>query len=126
DYFGQGIEGTETSDYELMIPDKPLVINTPATCPPGMVNAPLLPDAANVTKALGVLSYQSAISLANAATFYQQELPKQGWTQAEEPDSTTSATVLSYKQGNQLLSLNLLAKDGGGIMVNIALSRLQE
>ena len=126
DYFGSGVEGRETIEYSLSVPSQPAAVEIPATCPPGMVNTPVLPNAAKVNKSLGVLSYESASSLADATAFYQTELPKQGWTQSDDPVIDKDTALLSYKRGNQMLSMNLSAKAGGGTTVNITLARLQE
>src|SRR6185436_12342831 len=49
DYFGEGIEGTTTLDYELTGVGQPVTIALPDDCPPGLVDAPLLTDATEVS-----------------------------------------------------------------------------
>ena len=51
DYFGKGIEGTLTLDYELTDVGKPAQLQVlPADCPAGMVNVPTLPTCRTLTK----------------------------------------------------------------------------
>jgi hypothetical protein len=105
DYFGEGIEGTLTLDYELTDPNQPVTIQLPQDCPPGMVDAPLLPDASDVEKLPGALSYNTATSLEEAATFYQQEIPKLDWTLGGTADVSESAALLTYKKDRQIMTV---------------------
>ena len=76
---GEGIQGTQTIDYELTEPNAAAAIQLPEDCPPGMVDAPLLTDAANVKRYPGSLTYTSATSVKEAAAFYQEQLSQAGW-----------------------------------------------
>lgn len=120
DYFGEGIEGTLTLDYQLTAPNQPVTLQLPEDCPPGLVDAPLLPDAANVEKSPGLLSYQTASSLQDALDFYEKSLPGLGWEAEMEPVVTEDSAALSYRQGQQSLSIFLTAMDGK-VTVDIAL-----
>ncbi|HSB02870.1 MAG TPA: hypothetical protein VLE49_19635 [Anaerolineales bacterium] len=119
-YFGEGIEGTLTLVYALTAPNQPVTLQLPEDCPPGMVDAPLLPDAANVENSPGLLSYQTTSSLQDAVAFYEEKLPGLDWEAEMEPVVTDDAAALSYRQGNQSLSIFLTAKDGK-VTVDIAL-----
>ena len=112
DYFGEGIEGTLTWDYELTDVNGPLTFALPADCPAGMVNAPLLPDASNVLKMPSVLTYDTASSPADAAAFYQQQIPDLGWKLVGEPTITDAAKLLGFTQGDQEMSVVITAGDG--------------
>lgn len=125
DYFGEGIEGTLTLDYELTNPNQPVTIQLPADCPPGMVDAPLLPDASNVTKGPGILSYETATTLADAAAFYQEQIPALGWTLESEPNSEESLAFLNYKKGSQSMVILLTASENT-TTVHILLENSQE
>ncbi len=78
-YFGEGTEGTLTYDYELTAINQPAAIILPEHCPPGLVDAPMLADAANVENSPGLTMYETASSLEDVLAFYEQELPKLGW-----------------------------------------------
>lgn len=105
DFFGEGIEGTLTTDYQLTDPGMPVVIQLPEDCPPGLVDAPLLADASNVMNLGGVLSYDSSVSVQDAAAFYRQELITLGWKQAAEPALADSGGTLVYTRNGQKLTL---------------------
>lgn len=111
DYFGEGIEGTMTLSYELTGPNQPVTIQLPDDCPPGLVDAPLLPDAANVEKTPGALTYDTSTSVAEVAAFYQEQIPSLGWTLEGEPTIAESVAFLIYKKDGQNLSVILTASD---------------
>jgi hypothetical protein len=125
DYFGEGVEGTLTLDYELTGINQPVSMKLPEDCPPGLVGAPMLADAANVVNVPGTLAYDTATSLAEASAFYQQQLPGLGWEPDGQPDVAATATVLNYKQGDQQLTV-ILATNGDLTTVNVVLGRLPE
>jgi hypothetical protein len=111
DYFGEGIEGLLTLAYELSDPTQPVTIALPEGCPPGLVDAPLLPDAANVTNGPGQLSYETAAPLADAAAFYQEQILALGWTADGEPYLEESKAFLNYKLNDQRMVIILTTSD---------------
>ena len=125
DYFGKGIEGTLTWDYELTDVNQPVTIELPADCPAGMVNAPLLPDASNVLKMPSVITYDTASSLADAAAFYQKQIPNLGWKLTGEPAITDTTALLSFTQGEQEMTVSVGTGDTG-TTVHIMLGKVQK
>lgn len=125
DYFGEGIEGTLTWDYELTEVNRPVTFELPADCPAGMVVAPLLPDASNVLNMPSVLGYDTSTSLADIAAFYQNELPVLDWTLIGEPAITETTVLLDFTQGNQKMTV-IVTTDAGVTTVNILLEKAQE
>jgi len=113
DYFGEGIEGTITWDYELTDINQPLTITLPDNCPGGMVNAPLLADASNILNMPGILTYDTSSSLADAAAFYQKEIPSLGWEPVDEPAITDTTVLLDFIQGDKTLTIIITADDTG-------------
>jgi hypothetical protein len=111
--FGDGIVGTLTVDYELSGVNEPVTLQLPDDCPAGRVDAPRLPDAANVVEVPGLLSYDTAASLAEAAAFYQQQLPSLGWTVLDEPGAGEHSVMLEYTQAGQTLTIAITASDSG-------------
>ncbi len=111
DYFGEGIEGTLSLDYQLADPTQPVTIQLPQDCPPGMVDAPLLPDADSVETVPGSLSYTTSTSLTRAAAFYQEEIPKLGWAPEGTPEVAESAALLTYKKDGQTVTVILFTTD---------------
>ena len=125
DYFGEGIEGTLTWDYELTDVNQPVTFALPADCPAGMVDAPLLPDASNVLNMPSILAYDTSTSLADIAAFYQNELPNLDWTLVGEPTITETTALLDFMQGNQKMTV-IVTADAGVTTVNILLEKAQE
>jgi len=125
DYFGEGIEGTLTLDYELTDVNASVTFTLPEDCPAGLVDVPLLPDSSNVANMPGVLSYETSTGLAEAAAFYQERIPGQGWTLLDEPGITETTAFLEYQQGDQNLTV-ILSAEAGVTTVHILLERTKE
>lgn len=121
DYFGENNAGTLTWDYELTDVGKPVSIELPKDCPPGMVDAPLLPDAANTVRSPGLLAYETASSLADAAAFYQKQLPDLGWKPDGDPAITDTKALLNFKQGTQTIMV-IISAEASPTTVRIVLS----
>jgi hypothetical protein len=105
DFFGEGIEGILNLDYELSEVNKPLTFTLPVNCSAGMVNAPLLPNAINVMKSAGMLTYTTPTSVADVYAFYQTQIPKLGWNAINEPLLTEDSAIIDYEQGDQQMSI---------------------
>ncbi len=113
DYFGEGIQGTLTWDYELTEVNAPLTFEFPTDCPAGMVDAPMLPDASNVLNVPGILAYDTASSLAEAVAFYQEQLATLGWQLLDDSAVTDTMALLPFSHGDQQLSVFIfLGEDG--------------
>jgi hypothetical protein len=125
EYFGEGIEGTLIFDYELTKINQPVDIKLPDDCPPGLVDAPQLPDASNVVNMPGLLSYETSSSLQDAAAFYQEDIPKLGWEVFEEPSITDTSALLGFTKDNQTLAV-IIAVENDITTIKIALNRAQE
>jgi hypothetical protein len=153
EFFGEGMQGTMKWDYKLSDVNQPLTIDLPAACPPGFVDAPMMPDAANVKSSPGVLQYESPSSLADVLAFYDKELPAVGWVNAstaaapegvnaqeyEEmlkqmqalgmaqpgPAADASDGLRVFEQGSRRLSV-LVAHEGSTTTVTLSLGRKSE
>lgn len=111
-YFGPGIEGTATWAYELTDVNQSFPITLPADCPAGLIDAPMLPDAAEVLDEPGVLSYVTARAPAEALLFYQGELSALGWQAKAEPIVEQAMALVDFTRDGQQLSLVITATDG--------------
>lgn len=120
EYLGEGIDGTLTWTYDLTAANQPVAITLPADCPPGLIDAPTLPDAADVQNLPGLLSYTTAASVADAAAFYLAELPGLGWQPPAEPALKDAAALLKFIQGAQQLTV-LISNDGTSTSVQLVL-----
>ena len=112
DYFGEGIEGTLTWDYELTDVSQPVTFALPADCPPGLVDAPLLPDAANVLNMPSMLTYDTASSMKDAAAFYKEQIPGLGWEVLDEPSITDTNAMLEFTHEDQTMTVIITVNDG--------------
>ncbi len=125
DYFGEGIEGTLTWDYELTDINGSITFALPADCPAGMVDAPLLPDASNILNLPSILTYDTTSSVAAAAAFYQEQLPSLGWTLVGESTITETNALIQFIQGDQNLTV-IITTDTGVTKITILLEKVQE
>lgn len=112
-YFGEDMEGTITWSYELTDVGLAASPALPEGCPEGLVNAPLMPDAADVLNMPGVLSFTTASSPADATAFYQEQLPALGWALQEGPAITDTSAFFEYVQGEKLLTVVISTGEGG-------------
>jgi hypothetical protein len=113
DYFGPGVAGTLTEDYELTDIGKPVNLQLPDGCPGGTVSLPSLPDAQNVVDNPGSLSYDTATSLADAAAYYQKQVSGLGWTPISDPDITPTNDFFEYAQGDQTMNITISTAAAG-------------
>jgi hypothetical protein len=121
DYFGEGVEGSRTWEYNLTDIDQPVSIELPAGCPGGLVDAPLLPSAQNVDRQPGVTTYLASGSLQDVLAFYQEQLPSLGWTATTEPVvNETMGTAMFEKNGLQLVVMVTPADNGVEVHLMVA------
>ena len=116
--FGDGIEGTITWDYELTGVNQPVAMSLPEDCPGGLVDAPQLPDAANVDNLPGLLTYDTATPPADVVTFYRTELANRGWAASEDPTIDDTSATIDFTQGSATLVLSA-AFDGSTTSVQL-------
>ena len=100
--------------------DRPFTVTLPEDCPPGIVDAPLLPDATGVLSVPGLLTYSTATSLTDVVAFYQKQLPALGWQPASSPPVTETGALLEFTRGGQQMSV-IVGADSANTTVNILL-----
>ena len=113
DYFGEGIEGTQTWEYNLTDVNQPVTIDLPAGCPGGLVDAPLMPAAQNVRYLPGVTIYSIAGSIQAVFAFYQEQLPVLGWEAMSEPTAEDTLEIAVFVQGDQQLTVIAMSTENG-------------
>ncbi|MFM2070047.1 MAG: hypothetical protein RLZZ623_310 [Actinomycetota bacterium] len=116
--FGDGIDGTITWDYELTGVDQPVALAMPEDCPAGLVDAPQLPDAANVENLPGLLSYDTSTPMADVVAFYQSELANRGWTASDDPTIDDTSATMYFTQGAATLGVTA-SVDGSTTSVQV-------
>ena len=90
-----------------------------------MVNAPLLPAPSNEVNTPGLLTYETSTSLADAADFYQKQIPSLGWTLQGKPNITSSKVFLDYRQNAEEMSI-VISAGSGTTDVSIILYQMQK
>lgn len=113
DLFGDGIEGTITWQYELTDMNAPAPIEVPEDCPEGLIEAPMLPDAANIVDAPGLLTYDTASTVADVLAFYEEHGPEVGWVPAGEPAVGDTSASVDYSNGDDFVTLIVRTTDSG-------------
>ena len=113
DYFGEGIEGTLTVDYELTDVNQSVTTTLPDDCPSGLVNVPMLPDASNILNIPGLMTYDTSTNLTDIAEFYQKQIPDLGWVPKEEPSITETTAMLDFTQGNKTMAIIITTGENG-------------
>jgi hypothetical protein len=109
-YFRDATRGTLTWDYELKEINRPLSIDLPAACAPGLVDAPMLPGASDVQSQPGVLQYHTTTSLADAVAFYKKQFVALGWTPPSQSNPMQDALLAAdpeVRQAMKALGVNL-------------------
>ena len=120
DYFGEGIEGTLTWDYELDDVNQPLTVEVPQDCPPGILDIPVMADATNVVRVPGFTSYSTSSGLEDVVAFYQEQVSASGAQLANPPEITDKMALLGYTQGDRpILIIASIDPDFGNTVVEL-------
>jgi hypothetical protein len=121
-YFGDGVAGTITWDYELAEINQPQEIVLPPGC---QVDAPTMPDAVNVLILPDWMGFDTPSSVADVTAFYQEQLPDQGWTISSDPLVGEGNSLTMFAKGADVL--NILVNTGdNGTRVDILLTTAAE
>jgi hypothetical protein len=123
-YFGEGIEGTLTHDYNLTEIDQPATADLPEDCPPGLIDAPIMSDAQDVERLPGVTLFRTPSSITDVIAFYQDKLPGMGWQPSGEPVVMEAFGVLELTQGDQQLSV-IASSGDNGTAVRLVLGKVE-
>ena len=72
----------------------------------------------------GILAYDTAFSVADAATFYQEQIPSLGWALLSQPTVRETDALMEFTQGDQILMV-LIKTDTGTTSIKILLGKAQ-
>jgi len=61
----------------------------------------------------GLLTCDTSSSVADAAAFYQNQIPELGWELLGEPTITEKIVLMDFTQGDQTMTVIITAGDGG-------------
>jgi hypothetical protein len=113
DYFGEGIDGVLTTEYDLTDVNQPVTIDLPAGCPGGLVEAPLMTIAISINRQPGLTIYSTPGTIPDVFAFYQAQLSVLGWTSTSEPEISDEMGWVAYVNGDQQLSVIVLPTANG-------------
>jgi hypothetical protein len=119
DVFGAGQSGTMTWDYQVQAVDPSNDALLPADCPLPLPEIPLVDDASEVLRMPGLISYQTARSLDDAAAFYQEAMESAGFTAEGEGSLGTTHATLRYLKDDSRVVIRL----SGGEKTQVDISR---
>ena len=121
DHFTDGLEGRMTWDFQITGFQPTLPSEVPAGC---AIPYPLLDDANQIAWLGPLISYHSAHSREEAISFYQENLPSDGWEVYRIPDESAVGTILTYANTStgEVLNVSVVdATEGEGIVVTLLL-----
>jgi len=104
--FGGG-ELFETSEFQIpgFVGERPADI-------------PVMPEAANIMESADFVEYSVDVDINQVKNFYEQEMPKNGWTKTKEDIGEGYANI-TYTKGGRTATLDIM--DLFGILVTISI-----
>jgi hypothetical protein len=109
---GQGLEASQTIEYQISQVNQIAPIELPSNCIPILADVPAMPVATELERRSGLMSYYTASEQTDVAAFYIAELAPLGW-QIDEREEGDPEAGLSYSKDGHLLKILLDARDEG-------------
>ena len=116
-------QGNVKMTFDISDVNQPITIEPPADAEAqagGRDDIPMLPDADVEFSSAEFNSYRTASSVADAAQFYQDEMPKQGWTADADNMVFDENALLHYNKGGEVADV-IISSDAGGTTVLITI-----
>lgn len=110
DYFGDGLAGTMTWDYELTEVNALPAVALPAGC---QIDAPIMAGASNVIVLSHYAGFDTQSSVADVIAYYEEQLPALGWTVRSEPFIGDDRAVIEFAKDDQVLNLLITPGENG-------------
>lgn len=123
---GKGKEIGQEWTYEISQVNAIDSIELPQGCLPVPVDIPATPDAIEVNRSSGILSYITASQASGVVDLYFEKLPPLGWETDQkktEGDLTLPASLL-FTKGDQKLVINIDNSTQGGLDVDVLVSTI--
>ena len=118
-------QGNVKMTFDISDVNQPITIEPPADAEAqagGRDDIPMLPDADVEFSSADFNSYRTASSVADAAKFYQDEMPKQGWTADAGNMVFDENALLHYNKANETADV-IIGRDESGTTVLITTSQ---
>ncbi len=118
---GTGVEARLTYTYELSRVEDLTTSELPAGCQVVPIDLPVMPDAANMRRGSGSVSYQTVSSAAQVTDLYYQQLGALGWTaKSAQPSGEVKAPIgLGFSKDELKLSIDIEEYEAGSLDVDI-------
>lgn len=132
DYFGEGIEGVLSWDYQLNDVNQASVIEIPDDCPPPLLDVPVMLDAADIFQMPGSISYTTPSTVQEVVSFYAEQVAALGGQPANPPLITESSTPFIGTSATALFGFTLsdqsimLIASGDGSETNVQIQLLDD
>ncbi|HET7009876.1 MAG TPA: hypothetical protein VFI11_03805 [Anaerolineales bacterium] len=105
--FGEGVSGEMRWVYELQDVNRALSLAPPPGCPVETVEAPMPEDAREVVSRPGFLSFATDLVIPQAAEFYEERLPDEGWDPSTDNFVSDTFAFLTYARGGDRLTIQI-------------------
>lgn len=116
-------EGNIRMTLDISDVNQPITISLPAGAEAqagGREDIPMLPDADIEFATAEFITYKTASSVEEAAGFYQDAMPANGWTAEESNVIMADTAILTYNKGTESASIVIGADENGtNVMVSI-------
>jgi hypothetical protein len=101
-------EGTIWMVFELSDINQPITIEAPegvSDQPAGREDIPLMPDATEVSSSADFVTYATSSSLSDVTSFYESEMPANGWEASEESIKMEDMTWMDFTKNGETASI---------------------
>jgi hypothetical protein len=118
-------EGNVKMTFDISDVNQPIAIEPPAEAEAqtgGREDLALLSDAQIQFSSAELISYLTASSVKDAAQFYENEMPKNGWSAKEGNMVLDESAVLGYNKGSETASV-IIGTDQGKTSVMISITK---
>jgi hypothetical protein len=98
-------EGHVEWGYEIRDVNQPITIEPPAGCEATESEFPLMPDAANRSTMGGLVTYESNSSFDDVLSFYQEQMPADGWNDSGDSFISPGSAMLGYTKDGRTVTI---------------------
>jgi hypothetical protein len=105
-------EGTVEWWYEIRDVNQPINIVPPAGCEATETEFPIMPDATNQSSMGGLLTYESNSSFDDVLSFYQEQMPTNGWSDSGDSFINSGNAMLGYTKDGRTATIALTDSEG--------------
>ncbi|CAG0927915.1 hypothetical protein TFLX_00694 [Thermoflexales bacterium] len=122
-FFGPGMEGTQTFQYEVNEVNALQAVPLPAGCPTVLTEIPTLPDALDIMRFPGSMSFATPSSLESAEAFYQTEMKALGWEMlARHAEKAQPLVLIFTRNKGEESALISLKTEAAGVWVAVQMN----